>query len=53
MASSESVEQNKQQEGAKDEVKKPIEIKEEDLVCTIETRILFDSNDFFRLVRRR
>jgi len=31
MAGSESVEQNKQQEGAKDEVKKPIEIKEEDL----------------------
>lgn len=33
MAGSESVEQNKPQEGAKDEAKKTVEIKEEDLVC--------------------
>jgi hypothetical protein len=33
MTGSESVEQNKQQEGVKDDGKKPIEVKEEDLVC--------------------
>ncbi len=33
MAGSESVEQNKPQEGVKDDVKKPVEVKEEDLVC--------------------
>lgn len=35
MAGSESVEQTKQQETPKEDPKKPIEIKEEDLVCTI------------------
>jgi len=33
MTGSESVEQNKQQEGAKDDGKKPTDVKEEDLVC--------------------
>jgi hypothetical protein len=33
MTGSESVEQTKQQEGVKDDGKKTIEIKEEDLVC--------------------
>lgn len=33
MAGSESVEPNKAQEGTKEDGKKPVEIKEEDLVC--------------------
>lgn len=33
MTGTDSVEQNKQPEGNKDDGKKPIEIKEEDLVC--------------------
>ena len=33
MTGTDSVEQTKQQDGVKDDGKKPIEIKEEDLVC--------------------
>lgn len=33
MTVSDSVEQTKQQDGAKDDGKKPVEVKDEDLVC--------------------
>ncbi len=38
MTGSESVEQTKQQDGVKDDGKKPIETKEEDLVCYKKTK---------------
>jgi hypothetical protein len=40
MTGTDSTEQNKQQDGVKDDGKKPIEIKEEDLVCYKKKRIL-------------
>jgi hypothetical protein len=43
MAGPESVEQNKQPEGAKDDGKKPVEVKDEDLVCQ-------KRNSFFKLI---
>ena len=50
MAGSESVEQTKQQETPKEDPKKPIEIKEEDLVCTIPSHSLVLLYGFFSLI---
>jgi hypothetical protein len=58
MTASDSTEQTKQQDATKEPAKKPVEVKDEDLVCrTIASRLAMSESHFAlslsRLVRRR
>lgn len=51
MTASDTTEQTKQQDGTKETGKKPVEVKDEDLVCrTTVSRLAMQGSDFLSLV---